>query len=253
MKLTLILAAVIPALLLLIQVYRADRLEKEPISMLLGLVLCGIIAAELASLSEQLGVYLLGLYLQPAIPQPGLGASAFGIPALVFSGSEAQLYSILLFFVVVAVSEEGFKYLLLRLRTWRSRHFNCTFDGVVYAVFLSLGFALWENIYYVLQFGLGTALARAVTAVPGHACFGVFMGTWYGAAKRRALIGQFGASRFDRLMAFLMPTLLHGCYDYIAVSETAELGWLFFPFIAILYLSSLFLVKRLSRNDSYMA
>ena len=59
MKITLILAAVIPALLLLIQVYRADRLEKEPIPMLLGLVLCGIISAELASLSEQAGVLLL--------------------------------------------------------------------------------------------------------------------------------------------------------------------------------------------------
>lgn len=85
-------------------------------------------------------------------------------------------YNVLLYFVVVALSEEGFKYLLLKKRTWYSSEFNCQFDGVVYAVFVALGFALWENISYVLMYGLGTAAVRAVTAVPGHACFGVFMG-----------------------------------------------------------------------------
>ena len=75
MKITLILAAVIPALLLLIQVYRADRLEKEPIPMLLGLVLCGIISAELASLSEQAGVLLLERFLVPSIHLEGASAA----------------------------------------------------------------------------------------------------------------------------------------------------------------------------------
>ena len=56
MRLILIAAAVIPALFLLIQTYRSDRLEKEPLSMLLGLVLCGIIATELATLAEGAGV-----------------------------------------------------------------------------------------------------------------------------------------------------------------------------------------------------
>ncbi len=76
-------------------------------------------------------------------------------------------YNVLLYFVVVALSEEGFKYLLLKKRTWYSSEFNCQFDGVVYAVFVALGFALWENISYVLMYGLGTAAIRAVTAVPG--------------------------------------------------------------------------------------
>ncbi len=41
MNLFLILAAVIPAVFLLVQVYRADRLEKEPVSLLLSLLLWG--------------------------------------------------------------------------------------------------------------------------------------------------------------------------------------------------------------------
>lgn len=252
MRLTLILAAVIPALLLLIQVYRADRLEKEPISMLLGLVICGIIAAELASLSEQAGIWILDRFYAPSIQLESPAAAFFKASAQA-SDRDVRLYYGLLFFAVVGLSEEGFKYLLLRLRTWRSPQFNCTFDGVVYAVFVSLGFALWENVLYVLEYGFATAVARAFTAVPGHACFGIFMGTWYGAAKRRALFGQGGRSRFYRLMALVMPVLLHGSYDYIALAENSELGWLFFPFIALLYLSSLILVRRLSRKDSFLA
>ena len=50
--------------------------------------------------------------------------------------------------------------------------------GKVYAVFVSLGFALWENISYVLHFGFQTAIVRSLTAIPGHACFGVFMGAF---------------------------------------------------------------------------
>ena len=99
-------------------------------------------------------------------------------------------YNAIMYFGIVAFSEEGAKYFLLRRRSWHSAAFNCQFDGVVYAVFVALGFALWENISYVLMYGLSTALVRAVTAVPGHACFGVFMGVWYGLAKRLTAQGK---------------------------------------------------------------
>ena len=245
----LLIAAVVPAVVLLIQVYRADRLEREPFSMLLGLVICGIIATELASLTEQAGVWLLDRLLLSS--DRSLSWTWAGSAEARFSGA-ADLYNILLFFVVVAMSEEGFKYLFLRLRTWRSPHFNCSFDGVVYAVFLSLGFALWENIQYVRLFGFATALARAVTAVPGHACFGVFMGTWYGSAKRWMLQGQRGRSRFSRWMSFWIPVLLHGLYDFIASSPQEGLGWVFLGFVLLLFWASLTLVRRTARNDRYL-
>ena len=155
--------------------------------------------------------------------------------------------------MVVAVSEEGFKYLLLKWRTWRSPFFNCQFDGVVYAVFVSLGFALWENIGYVLRYGLGTALLRAVTAVPGHACFGVFMGVWYGLAKKYASLGLTGRARLCRLLCLLLPALLHGAYDFIASYDTTQYAWGFAAFVAALFLVSFLLVKRASRRDEYLS
>ncbi len=222
----LIAAAVIPAVYLLIRVYREDRLEKEPMGLLLSLVFLGIFSTLLAGLTEQFGEDLLTEF----IPQ-GL------------------IHDALLYFIVVAVAEEGFKYLLLKLRTWRSPHFNCRFDGIVYAVFVSLGFALWENISYVLMYGFGVALARAVTAVPGHACFGVFMGVWYGAAKRYELAGLREEAQHARRMALLIPVLLHGAYDFIASLENEMMSIVFLVFVAWMFRTALKLVKKTSAED----
>ena len=147
-------AAIIPAVVLLIKVYKADRLEKEPVSLILSLVFFGVLSTAIAMVLEQVGTAVLGNYLP--------------------EGSVA--YNAVLYFGIVAFSEEGAKYLLLKKRTWWDINFNCQFDGVVYGVSVSLGFALWENLGYVAMYGFGTALVRAVTAVPGHACFGVFRG-----------------------------------------------------------------------------
>ena len=179
---------------------------------------------------ERAGSFLLGLWFE--------------------EGSVA--YNAIMYFGIVAFSEEGAKYFLLRRRTWHSAAFNCQFDGVVYAVFVALGFALWENISYVLMYGLSTALVRAVTAVPGHACFGVFMGVWYGLAKRLHGQGRDGASKLCRVLALLLPALLHGCYDFIASIESVHYGWLFAAFVAILFVLAFILVRRQARHDRYI-
>ncbi len=249
MQMILILAAVVPAALLLIQIYRADRLEKEPIPLLLALLFWGVVAAELAVLTEQAGIWLLERLFRPSQSAPWI----FGGASLRSAGPKSSaLHDLLLYFGVVAVSEEGFKYLLLHRRTWRSSEFNCSFDGVVYGAFLSLGFALWENIHYALAYGLGTALARAVTAVPGHACFGVFMGAWYGLAKRCELRGLTGRSRLFCALSLLIPVLLHGIYDFSAVSGYSRPDWLFLPFVAVMFLCSFLLVRSMARNDDFL-
>ena len=226
----LIAAAVIPAIVLLRFVYKEDRLDKESPGLLLSLVIFGILSTFAAIVTEQIGEAILGILL----PQ------------------NSTAYNALLYFVVVALSEEGFKYLLLKKRTWYSGEFNCQFDGVVYAVFVALGFALWENISYVLMYGLGTAAVRAVTAVPGHACFGVFMGVYYGRAKRYDNDGDFVKAKRCRTMAVLMPALLHGAYDFIATMEDPNCEWMFLVFVLALFAVSLKLVRVGSRSDRYI-
>ena len=226
----LILAAVLPAAYLMLKVYQSDRLEREPPRLLIGLVLLGMVSTALAGGAEQLGQRILTWFLT--------------------EGSVG--YNALFYFLVVGPAEEGFKYAVLRWRTWRHPEFDCQYDGVVYAVFVSLGFALWENIGYVLMYGIDTALARALTAVPGHACFGVFMGVWYGAAKRRELYGETQRSKRLLRLSVIVPALLHGCYDFIASLESEGFVLVFIGFVLAMFITALRIVRRASRRDDYM-
>ena len=223
----LLAAAVIPAIVLLVEVYKYDRLEPEPPNLLLRLVLMGVISTFIALIGERIG--------------SSIAASLYPEDSLAY-------YAFLMYFVV-GLSEEGAKYLMLRRSTWNSPDFNCRYDGVIYAVFVSLGFALWENIMYVFSYGIGTAMLRAVTAIPGHASFGVFMGTWYGLAKKMQLEGREDLSTLYRTISVLLPLLVHGTYDLIA---TIGLDWIFFVFIAIVFLFSFTTVKRISARDEYL-
>lgn len=200
----LIAAAIIPAIVLLIKVYQADRIEKEPPALLLSLVLYGIVATGLAMVTEMVGSALVGIVLAEG----------------------SVLYNAVFYFAVVAISEEGFKYLLLKRRTWRSPAFNYQFDGVVYAVFVSLGFALWENIGYVATYGFQVALLRAVTAIPAMPALGFLWGlgmerrknmrSWAMLKNQNAIgVWRFGCQLF--CMAATILSLLwsrrsaHGC------------------------------------------
>ena len=225
-----IAAAVIPAIFLMIKVYKSDKLEPESPGLLFGLVLAGVASAFLALLEETVLEYALNMVLAKG----------------------TLLYDIILYFVVVALSEESSKYLLMKRKTWRNPEFDCRFDGIVYAAFTSLGFALWENISYVLSYGMSTALVRAFTAVPGHACFGIFMGVFYSIAKEYDLNGDHVKSSLYRKLAMIIPVLIHGAYDFIVSMNSDYATILFFVFVILLFLVTFRLINKISRNDRHM-
>ena len=105
----------------------------------------------------------------------------------------------------------------------------------------------------MLRFGFGTAVARAVTAVPGHACFGVFMGVWYGVAKRYELAGHMEESVHARKMALWIPILLHGVYDFIASMQNDIMSILFLIFVGWMFRTALKLVRTVSAEDGPLA
>ena len=221
------LAAVLPAVFLLRYVYKHDTIEKEPAGLLWSLIGMGCLAALCSGVLEGVANYLLEFFIAPSSPY----------------------YVILLAFLVVAVVEEGTKLFFLRLRSWNHPAFNYRFDGLVYAVFVSLGFAALENVQYVVNYGLSVALPRALLAIPGHMSFAIFMGVYYGRAKHLENRGDYAASRRSLRAGYLTAVFLHGFYDACAMIGTGWSSVVFLVFVILMFATAFRTLKRESLTD----
>ena len=220
--------AVVPAAVLMRYIYKQDRIEKEPVGLLMRLILLGVIAGFLSMLLESLGQFLLGLTkVDPSSP----------------------VYTILMAFFVVAAVEEGTKYFLMHKKVWKNPAFDYRFDAIVYAVFTSLGFAAMENIMYVMGFGLSVVLARALLSIPAHMSFSVVFGVFYGRARRCANTGQKQACRLNILLGYLTAVFFHGFYDSCAMIGTTFSMILFALFMIVIYATIFFVVRSEARTD----
>lgn len=214
-----------PAVVLMALVYRQDKVEKEPLNYLFRLILAGVLSGILTIFLGQL---------------PELIVSSF-------KSINDPSYPIYRAFFAVALVEEGTKFYLLKKASWHNLEFNYRFDGIVYAVAVSLGFASLENVLYIYQFGLGIALGRALMSIPGHLCFGILMGFYYGLAKFRERRGL--SYRYALGLSVLVPIFLHGFYDAILMLNQQSLMPIFYGFIVLLFSGSYFLLKYESKHD----
>ncbi|MBQ9878861.1 MAG: PrsW family intramembrane metalloprotease [Clostridia bacterium] len=256
----LIAAAVIPAVVLLVYVYKKDRTEKEPIGLLLLLLALGGLSTLAAAGLEVVASGVLDGFFVDSIYYNADGEA-------VFSGGGKYLYYFIENFFCVALIEEACKWLILWFVTHKSRYFACLFDGMVYAVFVSLGFALVENIQYVVTYGFSVAVIRAFTAVPGHMFDGVFMGYfysfWHSYKVTNTIESRFCQTysvplRGNRLpegralaLSFVLPVVMHGVYDFTASIEEWWAGVFFVAFIVFLYVYCFRKVRELSRRDNH--
>jgi RsiW-degrading membrane proteinase PrsW (M82 family) len=217
----LIILSLAPVFIIAGYIYFRDKYEKEPIRLLLKALLFGALTVIPITFLESFLSSFSQLF-------SGLGAAAWNA------------------FVVAAFSEELFKYIALYLLIWRSKEFNDKFDGIVYAVFVSLGFAAVENILYVTGNGHFTGIMRAITAVPAHAIFGVTMGFYFGMAK------FYEKQQYQlKIKALLYPIILHGIYNFILFTRMEWLTIVFLAFLVFLYISGLKRIKELSDQSIY--
>jgi protease PrsW len=190
----LLAAATLPSMAIAYWIYSQDHHESEPSGMLLWAFVCGCLST---------------------------------IPAAIFQSffkfmeNPNSLFDTAIFaFGIVAVSEELSKYVLLRRFIYPQKDFNEPFDGIIYGVMVGLGFATLENVLYVLKAGpngFSTALARAFTAVPAHAAFGVLMGAYIGLAK---FIPQKAA--IYTIIGIGLAVFFHGAYDFFLMQQVYE-------------------------------
>ena len=200
--------AVLPSLVLFYIVWKFDRYEKEPPKLLWALFGLGAATTVSAAIIELL----------------------FGDVILAGMDHQGMLYILIENSLIVAVCEEAGKYIVLKKVTWKHPAFNYTFDAVVYAVTVSLGFATLENILYLVENGIGVALIRAVFSVPGHVIDAIFMGYYYGTAKYADAYNDTKMRDKNLKMAFLVPVLIHGFYDFCLSTEHWAFILIFFVF-----------------------
>lgn len=222
-----VLAAVLPAVFYMWRIYEMDKVEKEPWSLLFRLILGGVGAAFPAVLLEQLALNVI-------------------VPSL-------QLQSDVVYAIVCALFigliEEGCKFFFLYRFSWNNPEFDCRFDGVVYAVFVSLGFAAFENIIYVTQYGLSVALMRALLAIPGHMSFAVIAGLYYGRAKIEEVRGNPRGVLNAILKGYGFAVVLHAFYDACAMIGSDVSVAVFVVFVILMFLWVRFRLKRAAAAD----
>ena len=225
-----ILVSIIPVILLALFVYSKDNV-KEPKSLLLGLFISGFLAAAL--------VILIDILLSITIPNFFIIDSYTNI-------SFYKLFSVI--FLEIAFIEELSKWLMIWLLGYNNKNFDQMYDIIVYSVFVSLGFATIENIFYLVPSSLSLGFYRAIFSIPGHACFGVFMGLFLGLAKMYETENK-ALSKIHMFYAILIPTLLHTTYNFCLLANKNWFFVIFVIFMIFLYIISIMTIKKISKEN----
>ena len=224
-----IILALLPAIALLAFILWRDRLRPEPAKELIMAFLMGLLSVPIAVLLE---TWVGNIGLSPAYRENWVDCLKTA-------------------FLGAAIPEEFAKLLVLWLFfKWRKKH-DEYMDGIVYAACIGLAFATLENIQYVFYalnlashpIAVSTGVTRALTAVPGHFGFGIIMGFFFSfymfLPKKKWLY---------LILAFVVPVIFHGLYDFFAFMESISGIWLTvitFAFFLVFFVMNNLCVKAI--------
>ena len=201
----LIYVCLAPIVIILLTIYIKDKYEKEPIKLALTGTLYGMLSSIPIVFTER--------YVMSFAP-----------------ASSSIYYPFFVSFMVAAFVEEAYKYIILIFLIYKNNNYNEPFDGILYAVYISLGFATIENILYVFNPILGgiyTGIARAIFSIPAHAMFGIYMGYYL--------------SR--EIFSLIVPIFIHGIYDLLLFTNIKYSNIFFIMFFVYITIVSLKRVK----------
>ncbi|MDD4327317.1 MAG: PrsW family intramembrane metalloprotease [Eubacteriales bacterium] len=207
--------AVIPPILFMLFIFWMDRHKPESMKHVMFCLLLGALSTIPAIIVQT----LFG-----AVP-------LFGLP-----GAAGGTYES---FLLVAPSEEILKFLVIWIFIRRKPFFDEVNDGIVYYGTGAIGFALLENILYVLGNGLGTGILRAFTAIPLHTFCGVIVGYHMGLAR-------FGKKRNPQLIilrGLFLAVITHASYNSLIAAESL-LSLLFIPLVIGVYIIGAIVLRK---------
>lgn len=183
-----LLAAILPAVVLVLYAYKQDQFPEPP-----RIVFKTFLFGCATVLAINLIIPILDNYNEEF-----------------FSGETYYFFDS---FIRAAFVEEFFKACVIIFYCTRKTAFDEPMDGVIYGIAASLGFAAYENISYVLYFekvpSFDIALGRAFTAIPMHALCGVVMGFLISQS-----IFENKHNYLNLFLALFIPVGIHGLYNY---------------------------------------
>ena len=221
--------SLIPVITLGYLVYRKDTI-KEPKVLLIGLFASGFLAAFIVVITNMLILKFLPKYY------------------LMNSYSKFSMVELfIIIFLEIALLEEFSKWVMVRIFGFKNKQFDQFYDIIIYSVFIALGFATVENIFYVVPLAsIKLGLLRAFIAVPAHAAFGVFMGYFFAMAK-------YSDNKFryfiSMISAFLIPAFFHTIYDFCMLLGNNLYLIIFILFISALYISAIVEINSAIKKD----
>lgn len=192
-----IIAAVLPVLVWVYYIYKKDQYQPEPTKLLVKGFCLGLLSV-LLSLCISLPLEFLGFWGDET-------SNLFDAIRKAFFGA--------------AIPEEIAKFIMLWLLLRKNPFFDEHFDGIIYAVMVSMGFAALENIMYLFSYEswISVGIVRALISVPGHFFFGILMGYFYSLA-------YFTKDKKYYVWVLLAPILAHGLFDTLLFTSQISEG-----------------------------
>lgn len=113
----------------------------------------------------------------------------------------------------VAIFEEGYKWIFANVFSHRKQ---CSkIEIMEYAIFVSLGFAIFESVvFYVSKGGMNAAVSRFFTATPSHLLCAIIMGMFLIKEKHKVL---------NTCLGLIIPTVIHALYNSFLYMKNNDL------------------------------
>lgn len=253
------LLAMVPGIFLCGYVFYKDRIEKEPLSLLGLLFAAGAVVYVPYYFLQDLTVGLIDRLFADR-----MSFSAEGI--LTYSSEGAELlHNTLCAFFGFALIQICLKWAVLYFGTHKNKNFNYLFDGVVYSVFLSLGFAFAENIHFALQNDADMIVAKLLTSVPCHLFVGILMGYYYTMWHMRFLVNRIEnkmledkAVQQDKIRSsagwlicsLIVPVLVSGLYSLASSTNSENIIFVFYTAVFVLYGASFVAINHIASKET---
>jgi protease PrsW len=219
-----ILVALAPCIFWLWIIYRWDKYEPEPKSLIIRTFFLGMAVAIPVAIIESI------LYPKSLTQNP-------------ISLAE----TIYVAFVVAGLTEEAGKFFVVRKSMYSSRFFDEPSDGLVYSAAAALGFASLENIVYLFSFGWEIILIRGLFSNLAHVLFSSLWG--YPLALHKLGILK---ARYIVWLGLLAAIIGHGAFDFLLFTESLY-SYLGIPLFAGMLVLFIFMMRHANKNSPYRA